>query len=410
MSRVFDQDPHTLRIRFDIYSGIMSNATTSLQSMRTVLLLLYTILPCSVAFRVLAPPNLAGIYTHVSAEFGPTIGSFDYTLELMLANPLDACSPLVPPTNSSYVGKAVLALRGQCQFGQKAETVLNAGGLVLALGNNDPSGSLFPMMLSPGSTTSTALSFMILFNDYVRLGAALSHANSAQGFETFSAALQTHVDHVALTQPRFSGDERTADPSAVLAALHQIRKSYFDLPHVAADSATPQTVIIRTTSVGEDINAWNNYWNGFPNNDVFGNRPWMIWVFRTFLILASTCVLNSSQGLSFMYFLAAAITLFVVLQLYCCVRFVRSGALDVIVQRFGFGAQAEAQPVNNNNNVNVEQPNPDPDNGADAQNAAQPRRPSSYGAVMATLPPSASSVNSSSGYVRMSEVDQDEQH
>jgi hypothetical protein len=66
----------------------------------------------------------------------------------------------------------LLVLRGSCSFALKAFNAYTAGVAVMALGNSDPQGTVFPMMTS--STAPTALSFMISYTDYMRLGAALS--------------------------------------------------------------------------------------------------------------------------------------------------------------------------------------------------------------------------------------------
>ena len=83
---------------------------------------------------VTAPPSLAGTFTTVgTAVFGPT--NFNTTAEIVRANPVDACTPLV----GSYTGKIVFVDRGgvaSCNgFVGKTERVQAAGGVGIIIAN-----------------------------------------------------------------------------------------------------------------------------------------------------------------------------------------------------------------------------------------------------------------------------------
>ena len=362
------------------------------------------------AFRILSPPSIAGFYSHCSAGFGPVLGSLDLTLSTVISSPIDACSPLTPPAGNAtfFVGKSVLVLRGSCSFIQKAVNVQNAGALMMMLGNNDPTTGTFPMLRSPDDqTVMTVAAFMISFNDYVRIGALASLASSstgsapvsltaARGFDALAAAV---VQHSALASSTSS-----VNLVSVRAALAELRRTAYAVPRESNElegsssgtSTGAAPVIVRATSVGENFDAWQNYWDGIPVGDWgLGTRSWLFWLFP--------------------------ISVFLVLQMYCFLRCQRSVWWRQLSARMGLAgddaAVAGAAPVGavgagaRNINGNGDNDDDDPEfRAAMAQIAAEEARIAAaaaqapgYGSVN-----QASSSSSSAAYVHMPADDADE--
>lgn len=77
-------------------------------------------------------------YEAITSNFGSRLplAKDSGSLAVRIAEPLDACEPLVPPANAAkpegyYEGAIVLAYRGSCRFDTKARQVQDAGGRVL---------------------------------------------------------------------------------------------------------------------------------------------------------------------------------------------------------------------------------------------------------------------------------------
>jgi hypothetical protein len=90
--------------------------------------------PTDLRVSVTAPDTLAGDFTNIgTAVFGPL--NFDVTGEIVRANPIDACAPLV----GNYTGKIVFVDRGgpaSCNgFVGKTQTVQAAGGIAVIIAN-----------------------------------------------------------------------------------------------------------------------------------------------------------------------------------------------------------------------------------------------------------------------------------
>eukprot|EP00605_Chrysophyceae_sp_TOSAG23-4_P001962 GSChrysophyteH1.ASY1.ANO1.2173.1 assembled CDS len=69
---------------------------------------------------------------YLLAHFGTKVTESSNNLDLVVARPAEACTPI----ENNVKGKAVLVRRGGCPFVKKAEEVQNAGGRVIILGNN----------------------------------------------------------------------------------------------------------------------------------------------------------------------------------------------------------------------------------------------------------------------------------
>jgi hypothetical protein len=65
---------------------------------------------------------------------------------MVVADPVDACSPL---GNPSIAGLIVLALRGKCSFYDKAMAVLAAGGAALVIAQDRPGVPYTPQPINP---------------------------------------------------------------------------------------------------------------------------------------------------------------------------------------------------------------------------------------------------------------------
>jgi hypothetical protein len=66
---------------------------------------------------------------------------------MVVADPLDACSPLKNP--NAVAGLIVLALRGNCGFYSKAMMVLAASGAALIIAQDRPGMPYTPQPISP---------------------------------------------------------------------------------------------------------------------------------------------------------------------------------------------------------------------------------------------------------------------
>lgn len=99
--------------------------------------------------------------------FGPEVPLEGLQAPLILAEPLDACSPL---QRNRYEGKVVLALRGKCTFIDKAFNVEDAGGVAVLISNAPESVGVFPMSLGEEEADAVAIpAMMITFADAIEL-------------------------------------------------------------------------------------------------------------------------------------------------------------------------------------------------------------------------------------------------
>ncbi|KAJ9517903.1 hypothetical protein QJQ45_004169 [Haematococcus lacustris] len=109
------------------------------------------------------------------------------TLELVLADPLDACTPLV----GNYTGKVVLAMLGNCMLANRAIGMLFAGGAELA---NSP----IPLMGLSGLLGSQLMD-MFAKGWKVTLTSYQNPYSNAMYFSSYGATLSSNAS-VALTQ------------------------------------------------------------------------------------------------------------------------------------------------------------------------------------------------------------------
>ncbi|KAJ9518089.1 hypothetical protein QJQ45_009978 [Haematococcus lacustris] len=109
------------------------------------------------------------------------------TLELVLADPLDACTPLV----GNYTGKVVLAMLGNCMLANRASGMLFAGGAELA---NSP----IPLMGLSGLLGSQLMD-MFAKGWKVTLTSYQNPYGNAMYFSSYGATLSSNAS-VALTQ------------------------------------------------------------------------------------------------------------------------------------------------------------------------------------------------------------------
>lgn len=121
--------------------------------------------------------------------FGPSIPLEGIEAPLILADPLDACSPL---SRDRYEGKVVLALRGKCTFIEKAINAEDAGAEAILISNSPEAVGIFPMSASEDESLYVTIpSMMITFADAIEL------ANRAQ--PAFTNSSQPTLNHEMCT-------------------------------------------------------------------------------------------------------------------------------------------------------------------------------------------------------------------
>lgn len=121
-----------------------------------------TVIPGTISnMTINSPASIAGDYSFVPANFGPTVGSFSGNL--VLANdgtgtPTLGCSALVNP--GAINGNIAVIQRGTCEFGVKVLNAENAGAVAVIVINNIAGGA---SVMGPGAVgnTVTIPSFMI---------------------------------------------------------------------------------------------------------------------------------------------------------------------------------------------------------------------------------------------------------
>jgi hypothetical protein len=157
------------------------------------------------------------------------------------------------------------------------------------------------MLRSPDDqTVMTVAAFMISFDDYVKIGALASSSTgsasasltAAQGFDALAAAVEQHSARASApsllsTSVAFPSTSSSVNLATVRAALAELRRTVYAMPRDGSElqgssSASNAPVIVRATSVGENFQAWLNYWDGIPVGDWgLGTRSWLFWLFRT---------------------------------------------------------------------------------------------------------------------------------
>ena len=102
------------------------------------------------ALVVLEPLDIAGVYYHVTATFGPqTYPGAGIDGNVTVPQPANGCSP--PANAEELEGTIVLATRGECDFIEKVRTAQAAGAVAVVVAN-DQGEHLFRMYSSDEDT------------------------------------------------------------------------------------------------------------------------------------------------------------------------------------------------------------------------------------------------------------------
>ena len=105
------------------------------------------------ALVVVAPLDIAGVYYHVTASFGPqTFPGVGVPGNVTIPQPAHGCTA---PAND-VAGTIVLATRGECDFIDKVRTAQTAGALAVVVAN-DQGDHLFKMYSSDEDTTDVLI-------------------------------------------------------------------------------------------------------------------------------------------------------------------------------------------------------------------------------------------------------------
>lgn len=97
------------------------------------------------------PPSIAGDYLAQPAFFGPQLSTMDVSENLVVADPIRACTIDGPFLNAGDMpGKIVLVRRGECLFTEKVKNAQDAGAAAVVVANN-----VFPGLSPMGGSDGT---------------------------------------------------------------------------------------------------------------------------------------------------------------------------------------------------------------------------------------------------------------
>lgn len=103
-------------------------------------------------FELIQPSSLNYLFRlRPAKDFGLTLNRTYFHIELVISEPLHACTPL---TNSAYVhGSVALIERGDCSFLSKTLTAYEAGAVAVVIKDNDNKNSQFMIdMIDDGTS------------------------------------------------------------------------------------------------------------------------------------------------------------------------------------------------------------------------------------------------------------------
>ena len=108
-----------------------------------VLIVTTQFFPCKADIYLFVEGDIKGPIENTEATFGPPIGPMGVLGSLQIANPSDACSPLIPPANMQYGAWIALISREQnggksCTFDQKINNAALAGASAAIVFDDQP--------------------------------------------------------------------------------------------------------------------------------------------------------------------------------------------------------------------------------------------------------------------------------
>jgi len=97
-------------------------------------LILFLLNICAKGVTVIKPTQIAGLYGHLTATFGPSSGNYyiNSTLLVFLEDNRYGCLS----NSTNITNKVVIVERGECSFFTKAKNIQDSGGIAIIVGND----------------------------------------------------------------------------------------------------------------------------------------------------------------------------------------------------------------------------------------------------------------------------------
>jgi hypothetical protein len=89
---------------------------------------------CARGVTVIKPPQIAGLYGHLTATFGPSSGNYYVNSTLLIFSEDNRYGCL--SNFSNITNKIVIVERGSCSFFTKAKNIQDSGGIAIIVGND----------------------------------------------------------------------------------------------------------------------------------------------------------------------------------------------------------------------------------------------------------------------------------